>query len=271
MSSFLIYDNHCPLCKVYTKAFVKMDFLETEGRVAFSELEDEKVIAMVDWQRAKNEIPYIDLKENKTYYGVDALLKVLGGKWNFFNWYAKQSLLVAGAKQLYKFVSYNRRVIIAGKPAPCRFDAAPDFNTTYRLAYILFAWLVSSLMLTQYASALNPYLIEGFFGREFLIGGGQIIFQVILLLLFTRDKVKIFDYLGNLMTVSIAGSLLLFPSLIIGEWYSNALFALLYFGFIVMWMFVEHWRRVKLLELPIIISFNWIVYRIVIYYLLDLS
>ena len=53
-------------------------------------------------------------------------------------------------------------------------------------------------------------------------------FLDVCLLLFVRDKVKIFDYLGNLMTVSIAGSLLLFPSLIIGEGYSNALFALLY-------------------------------------------
>lgn len=43
----------------------KNGFLETEGRVAFSELEDEKVIAMVDWKRAKNEIPYIDLKKTK--------------------------------------------------------------------------------------------------------------------------------------------------------------------------------------------------------------
>ncbi|HEY1041050.1 MAG TPA: DCC1-like thiol-disulfide oxidoreductase family protein, partial [Bacteroidia bacterium] len=212
-TSVLIYDDKCPLCKAYTKAFVKFNMLGGEGRVSFSELNDQQFINAVDWNRARNEIPLIDEKENKVYYGVDALLRILGDKWTFFKWYAKQNALVTLARKAYKFISYNRRVIIPGEHGECKYDSAPDFNLKYRIFYLMFTWLFTSLVLTGYSALLTSFIGTTSFGREFLICGGQIVFQLMLLSAASKSKESVMEYLGTMMTVSMLGSLLLLPAL----------------------------------------------------------
>ncbi len=265
-NSVLIYDDKCPLCKAYTKAFVKFNMLNGEGRVSFSELDQQKFIESVDWDKARNEIPLIDEKENKVYYGVDALLKILGDKWTFFKWYGRQSALVFLAKKAYKFISYNRRVIIPGVYRECKYNSAPDFDLKYRIIYLLFTWLVTSLTLTAYSSLLTEFIGGTSFGREFMICGGQIVFQMMLLLLTSKGKEAVMEYLGTMMTVSMIGSLLLLPVLLIGVLFPviPAFFFLGWFGLVVCVMLYDHIRRVKLTNSPKWLSASWIIYRILI-------
>lgn len=272
-SRVLIYDDKCPLCRAYTKAFVRFDMLNGEGRVSFSELDQpafgtdrQKFIDSVDWDKARNEIPLIDEKENKVFYGVEALLKILGEKWRFFNWYAKQKALVFLAKKAYKFISYNRRVIVPGEHVECKYNSAPDFNMRYRVLYLLFTWLITSLTLTAYSSLLTQFIGTTSFGREFLICGGQIVFQMLLLLVVSKRKEVVMEYLGTMMTVSMIGSLLLLPVLLIGNLFTSvpSLIFLAWFGFVVCVMLFDHIRRVKLTQSPKWLSATWVIYRILI-------
>jgi predicted DCC family thiol-disulfide oxidoreductase YuxK len=265
-NAVLIYDSTCPLCKVYTKAFVKFNMLNKEGRVSFTELEEQKFIKIVDWDRARNEIPLIDEKEEKVHYGVDALLQILGAKWNFFRWFAKQAVLVFLAKKLYKFVSYNRRIIIPAEHAVCKYDAAPDFNLKYRVFYLLFAWMLTSLTLTAYSGLLTQFIGSTSLGREFLICGGQIVFQMLLLFAAKKNKESIMEYLGTMMTVSMIGSLLLLPVLLIGSLFTSfaPIIFLAWFMLVVCVMLYDHVRRVKLTQSPKWLSVSWIVYRVLV-------
>jgi predicted DCC family thiol-disulfide oxidoreductase YuxK len=215
-NSTIIYDDNCPLCKAYTKAFVKYNFLNGGTRLAFSSVEEQEFIKLVDWKRAKNEIPLIDEKTKTVAYGVDALLIILGNRWKFFKVFAKSNLLVFLSKKLYSFISYNRKIIVPEKPnTECKYNSIADFNVKYRSIYILFCWFICSLILTSYANLLTEYIGKSNLGREFIICGGQIVFQSIVLSLFKTKKEDTFEYIGNMMTVSLIGSLLLIPILIL--------------------------------------------------------
>ncbi len=263
----LIYDDHCPLCKVYTSAFVKYKFLNENGRMAFSEVKDQGLSQLVDWGRAKNEIPLVDVANHKVYYGVAALLEILGAKWLFFQWFAKQNFLVAIAKILYKFISFNRRIIV---PAPlnteCTFDSKPDFNLKYRFAYLIFSWLITALVLTNYSALLVQYIGATSLGREFLICAGQMLFQGLLLMVAKQHKVSIFEYLGNMMTVSLLGALLLCPMLVLNLITEKIppIFNMAYFFMVVGFMLFDHVKRDGLIMAPKWLSATWVLYRILV-------
>ena len=74
-----------------------------------------------------------------------------------------------------------------------------------------------------------------------------------------------FNYFGNVMTISLMGSLLLLPLLII-NWSVQISETILLtgFGITVLLMFLEHKRRVKLLKLPSYLTYTWVLYRVLI-------
>ncbi|HOX84206.1 MAG TPA: hypothetical protein PLS08_14345, partial [Chryseolinea sp.] len=100
------------------------------------------------------------------------------------------------------------------------------------------------------------------FVREFLICGGQIIFQGIIVGLVRRDRW--IHYLGNVMTVSLSGALLLSPAFLLKGFIHSGIFYMSYFMIVVALMFFEHIRRVKILGLPRFISLTWVIYRFLV-------
>ena len=253
----IIYDDECPMCKAYTKAFVKAGMLDSHGREAFTEVVDN--LPHIDWKRAKNEIAMINKKDNSVLYGVDSITAILGNSMPslkpLFNFSPFYKLL----QYFYFFISYNRKVIVPGKKFEDYNTCTPDLNYTYRWAYILFAWLVTSMILLSYFQLAVPLVPESSFMREFMVCGGQIIFQGIIVALTRRDRW--IHYLGNVMTVSLGGALLLTPMFLLTGWITSNLFYVGYFMIVVGLMFLEHMRRVKILELPWYISVTWILYR----------
>lgn len=259
----IIYDDQCPLCHLYTGAFVKTGMLEANGREAYTCLRPE-VAGLLDGERSRNEIPLVDLRTGTVVYGVDSLFKVLGHRFPAlrllfglrpFRWLAQVA---------YALVSYNRKVVIPGRVFEAEGACTPTFHLPWRLAYLGVAWLVSAWVLTAYAARLAPLVPASSFGREFLVCGGQMVFQAGLVGLLRRDRLV--HYLGNLMTVSLAGSLLLLPALALGAaglvlppfayaaWFTG----------VVGLMFLEHVRRVKLLGIPVAATAGWVVYRLLV-------
>ena len=82
------------------------------------------------------------------------------------------------------------------------------------------------------------------FSRELAVCLGQIFWQTLFLKWYLKDK--IWDYLGNMMTVSLIGTLLLIPTILTNL---VPVFYLIYFGFVVFIMLLEHLSRFMILKL----------------------
>ena len=250
----LIYDNECPMCNIYSKGFIKSGMLDESGREAFTELSF-KNKNLIDFNRAKNEIALVDHNKNKVIYGLDSLLLIIGNSFPTLEKIARIQPLYWFFKKLYSFVSYNRKQIIPSKN-DTENSCIPDFNLKYRLIYIGFVVLFSGLVLGIFSSKLGLNLNQNF-AIELIICLGQIVWQTLFLRMYLKEK--IWDYLGNMMTVSLIGTLLLVPVLFVNL---SLVFNLVYFGIVVFIMFLEHIRRCRILKLNLLPTISWMLFRL---------
>lgn len=252
----LIYDNECPMCNIYSKGFIKSGMLDKNGREAFTELSF-KNKNLIDFNRAKNEIALVDHEKNKVIYGLDSLLLIIGNSFPTLEKIARIQPLYWFFKKLYSFVSYNRKQIIPSKK-DMEEACVPDFNLKYRVAYLSFVVIFSGYILSIFSAKLNTDLSQNFW-REFAICSAQIIWQTLFLKSYLKDKV--WNYLGNMMTVSLIGTLLLIPALFLNL---NPVFSTVYFGIVVFIMFLEHIRRCRILKLNFLPTFSWMIFRMTV-------
>ncbi|MFD0862725.1 DCC1-like thiol-disulfide oxidoreductase family protein [Sungkyunkwania multivorans] len=256
----LIYDKDCPMCVGYTSAFIKTGMLDNNGREAFSEMSSQTQ-AVLSIEKAADEIALVDRTTGNVLYGIDSMLKVIGnaiplvaivGHWRPINFLLKK---------IYKFISYNRKVIIPNMPRPNNtLQCVPTFNYTYRWLFIIVATIFTGLILNSYGNVLAAFLPTAGLSRELSIASGQIAFQALILQSFSRKTIV--NYLGNMTTISLGGSLLLSVYLLFNSFISLTPFiGLLWFGIVFTLMLIEHIRRVKLLGLPSLLTISWVLYR----------
>lgn len=257
----MVYDADCPLCMAYTKAFVSAEMLDHDGRIPYQQVGGSFCPGM-DAERAKNEIALVNRETGEVKYGLESLLTIIETRFRWIGIVARIQPLKFGIQKLYNFISYNRKVIVPGpKRASGLYDCTPTFKLKYRLAYILVAWLLTSVTLVAYSKLLGNLVPATNFYREFMVCGGQVLFQAISITFVTRTRH--YDYLGNMMTVSLIGALLLLPALLAGTLFTAIppLVFLAYFMGVVGVMLYEHARRMKLLELGKWPSVSWVLYR----------
>ncbi|MEL6660912.1 MAG: DCC1-like thiol-disulfide oxidoreductase family protein [Bacteroidota bacterium] len=149
----ILYDDNCPLCCWYTGAFVKTGLLTQEGRQAFGEIDADQIATQLDLERSKDEIPLLDTQGGTTLYGIDSLLYILGQRWPWMVKIARWAPIDWFLRSLYKFISYNRRVIVASQTPEDSFDCSPQFNLFYRYLYLIFAGLVGTLGISRFLGA----------------------------------------------------------------------------------------------------------------------
>ncbi|RYE27559.1 MAG: DUF393 domain-containing protein, partial [Sphingobacteriaceae bacterium] len=209
----ILYDAECPMCKMYTKAFTRSGMLEASGRAAYQQMPT-PVCPVVDLQRAVNEIALVNTESGEVSYGIKSLFKIIAHSFPVFRHLFLFAPFVWLMSKVYAFISYNRRVII---PATTAGDPGlqPTFLLCYRLVYLVFTWLVVAFILTQYAQLLAGMVPVGNEYREYFICGGQILFQGIVVSLYANSKK--WNYLGNMMTISLAGALLLLPAMLVAQ------------------------------------------------------
>ena len=258
----ILFDGECPMCSVYTKGFIKAGMLEPNGRAAYQDTLDNNC-PQVDRQRAVNEIALIDLKNGEVTYGIKSIFKIIGNACPVFRPLFAFRPFEWLLSKMYAFISYNRRVIIPADEHADTFAFQPTFKIHYRMAYLLFTWFCTAFILTRYAHLLTGIVPLGNAYREYLICGGQIFFQAAVISTFAKDK--LWKYLGNMMTISFAGSLLLFVPLAARHWFGPApLIYTLCFLAVAGLMFLEHIRRTKLLHLGWVLTATWVLYRLMV-------
>jgi len=251
----LIYDNECPMCNIYSKGFTKIGMLDENGREAFTEISATHK-SIIDFNRAKNEIALIDHGKNEAVYGLDSLLLIIGNSFPLLEKIARTKPLYWFFKKLYSLVSYNRKQIIPSATDHTDQACIPDFNLKYRMLYIAFVMIFSAYILSIFSVKLGFNLNHNFTG-ELSICIGQMIWQTVFLRIYLKDK--IWDYLGNMMTVSMIGALLLIPALLTNF---SPSFYIIYFGIVVLMMFLEHIRRCRLLKLNDLPTISWMLFGV---------
>jgi hypothetical protein len=258
----ILYDEVCPMCNLYTKAFVKTGMLDKEGREPYQNI-SYAYATNVDAERAVNEIALVNRETGEIEYGIKSLFTIIGNSFPVF----KPLFLVKPFAWLmdkfYKFISYNRRVIMPSAKEKTGSMNHPSFNLRFRIAYLIFTWLTTAFILYNYSKLLTEIIPSSDFYREFLICGGQIFWQ--LCFVSFTNKNKVWDYLGTMMTISFAGALLLLIGIVVAKFLSAAsiVFAV-YFTIVATLMLLEHIRRVKVLQLSPVLSFTWVFYRLIL-------
>ena len=264
----ILYDAECPLCSVYTKAMVNAGLLDNKGREAYQQVQPE-VCPMVDRQRAVNEIALVNQTTGEVVYGIESLFKIFGTAIPLLKPLFTFGPFAWLMGKVYAFFSYNRRVIIP-VAATSTYQLQPTFKLHYRIAYLVFTWLVTAFVLTQYVHLMYGLLPIGTAYREYLVCGGQILFQGLIISFFAKDQ--LWNYLGNMMTISFAGALLLLPGLALAHFAGlQPLFYVLYFLTVAGLMFLEHIRRTRLLNLGWLLTLSWASYRVLVLLLIFLA
>ncbi len=257
----ILFDEECPMCRLYTNAFVSTGLLEKEGRSAYQEL-PAQACPMVDRQRAANEIALVNQETGEVTYGIKSLFKIIGLAMPVFGPLFRFQPFIWLMSKVYAFIAYNRRVIIPPvKEESYQFQ--PTFKLHYRIAYLLFTWFLTAYILSNYAGLMKDLLPAGHAYREYFICGGQIVFQGIIITLLNQQKT--WAYLGNMMTISFAGALLLLPPMLLAIWFElNPLFYLAWFMAVAGLMLLEHIRRSSLLKIGWALTITWVLYRIAV-------
>jgi len=266
----ILYDSECPMCKVYTHAFTSSGMLDAEGRAPYQDM-PAFACPLVDQQRAVNEIALVNKATGEVRYGIDSLFKVIAHSLPVFGPLFACKPFVWLMRKAYAFISYNRKIII---PAPKAIGHStsiqPAFRLRYRIAYLLVTAGIVGYILTIYARLLAGLLPPGSGYREYLICSGQIVFQGIIVSLCAPGKR--WDYLGNMMTISLAGAILLLPGIAVAAiTHLPPIIASAYFLLVAGLMLLEHLRRTKLLSLGWGLTASWLCYRLIVLSLIFLK
>jgi hypothetical protein len=256
----ILYDADCPMCKLYTRAFTASGMLDDEGRAPYQQMPG-PACSVVNRQRAVNEIALINKTTGEVSYGIHSLFKIIGHSFPLFNPLFSFRPFIWLMSKFYAFISYNRKVIA---PAAAREEGlTPSFRLDYRVMYLAVTWLATGCMLTAYARLLAGLIAPGSGIREYLIAGGQILFQGVVVGVYAPRKR--WDYLGNMMTVSLAGAVLLSPVLVLsGSIHLSTGAAAVCFLTVAALMFLEHARRMKLMKLGWTLTITWAIYRLIL-------
>ncbi len=253
----LLIDADCPMCRLYGNAFEAQGLIE-KGTCSPYQTIDLSIANLVDMNRAKNEIAFVNTQNNEVVYGLDAFKVILTNAYPILKPFSNLKALDWIGRKLYRFVSTNRKVIVPAKVSGN--DCTPTLNVKYRLVYILFVALFSTIIIYKYSVSINQMMgWTSSIYRELIMCFGQIIWQSLFLHKILKNKRL--DYLGNMMTVSLIGTLLLLPMFFFN---TNPIVHLGYFMMVVGIMLLEHLRRCKILEIGIIPSISWVCYRVMV-------
>ena len=258
----LLVDKDCPMCCLYEKSFVKLGMAEADCMIAYQS-EEGRNYSDIDQDRARNEIALYDLSTGNTSYGLSSILKIVGQKLPGLSRLLHLPLVFLPLSVLYRFISYNRKVIAPALARPNERTCNPDFNLPYRWAYIIFVALATAFIVNNFTAQLFPH-----FGwphnlsTELAICFGQVTWQGIAAQFIVRKNRL--TYLGNMSTVSMMGALILLPATLLLTLFSFSIYIKLALFFSVIgFMFFEHIRRCHLLGISSWMTVSWVAYRVV--------
>ena len=134
----------------------------------------------------------------------------------------------------------------------------------FKIAAMLVCIAVTAVTLHQYAKLIQHLLtIKYDWKFELFMVTGMLFFQYPFI--YKKAWALKLEYYLNMLLVSLMGSILLFPLIVLNQYsiYTDT-FNIVYFFAVVLIMFFAHKRIVAKLNLPVLISYTWVLYRIFI-------
>ncbi len=271
-TKIIIYDDTCPLCTAYTNGFVQTGLIEKKDRIKFSSITPE-LLALVDIKRSANEIPVIDVNTKQVWYGIDALLEILSQKLPFIKVAGNTKPIKWLLYKLYKFISYNRRVIVATKQPANSFDCTPDFNLRYRILFMMVFLILNTMMLIplqQYllnTSLFNVTTIQQLQWPHLVLA----VFNIILAC--SLGKKNGMEYLGQVNMLALIAIAFTVPLILINRYFNlhNNNINNFYLGMLTIVILGEYIRRMKfagiISQYPLIIFINGLSIALFLLYL----
>lgn len=263
----LLYDNDCPFCTWYTNVFIRMHLLTENGRVSFTQFHQTPDIKL-DSQLAQNKIACINPTTHEITYGIDSLLLLLGQRFKWIERVGKWTIIHFLLEGLYALISFNRKIIAPTRKKSIDCSCEPGKSTFWRTSFILVLSILTSFMVNAFFNRfLVAYLVPAPV-NDFLLLLLQLGIQALSFKLLKQRN--LYDYLGHVAFVSFLGSLFLFALqwtlLLIGRFGIDcSLLATSGYGMVLLWMFLEHKRRLQLREWHWVLSISWILFRCLIY------
>jgi len=134
----------------------------------------------------------------------------------------------------------------------------------YRVAIMLSCIAITAYTLSRFSLLIQPFLAIPYDWRlELVIVTGQLVFQFPFI--YHKPFAVKWVYFENMLMVSLIGSLLLIPLLLVNHFYPLPIEVnVAYFAGVVATLFFEHRRRIHRLHLPTYLCYTWIVYRLLI-------
>jgi hypothetical protein len=213
--------------------------------VAFTEAPN-SLFVLIDLDKAKNQIPLIDGDSKNVYYGIDALVEVLSQKFPFIKKVCQWQCVNWFLRKLYKLISYNRKVIVAKKCGKGQFDCSPEFNTFYRILFMLIFLLFNSAMLWP----IHNYILTAFSYYHltlFQLEAAHFLFVTTNCLVgfFLPYKLAL-EYLGQVNLLALCTVLLCIPVILLSKFFSTTEFILmLYCAGLTVFTIKEYLRRMR--------------------------
>jgi hypothetical protein len=229
------------------------------------QLVGEEFTSRIDMHRAQNEVALHDTVSGTTIYGLDSMIEIFSQGINWIKKPLQLPIIYLPLKQLYKFITYNRKVIAGGKRSPVEDRTCePDVNYFYRTLFILFTALFTGWVLNEYVGYITfSFGFETPWYLEYMICFGQVLWQGVMISLWSRKNR--WDYLGNMSAVSTLGGILLLPLLMLDSVFEfSGLVFLVYFIVVVGVMLLEHLRRCSNMNLGYLPTVSWLSFRSVI-------
>lgn len=264
----MIYDADCPLCNWYTSKFVKHGMLSEKGRERY-QFAGPFVKHSIDMDKARNHIALHNKTTGRTTYGYESLITLLGTKWKWLQKTGKIILIKGVFSLLYDFISYNRKIIAPSAPTGF-LQCIPDKNLASRFLLILLCLLGVEYTAGSYFHEYFPSFtrLNALPFRETGLFLAQLVFQSVLLI-FSGNKRYIYDYSGHLSVVSLAGGILLALGSLLFQFLPSGIniefLSITLLGAVLMWMFLEHYRRIRISGFPAWLSWTWIIFRIILF------
>ena len=248
------------MCTAYGTCFTQLGMVDATTVSPYQQT-DEPLANRIDMERARSEIALHDEATGQTVYGIDAIIAIVAHRRPWLRRLLARRPLYFLLRKLYRFVSYNRKVIYPSAARPSLRDCTPPTHAPYRWLYILLVALSTSLVLNRYAYLIyTAWELPYDPWREYYLCFGQIAWQGVAI--GWLDRKKALAYLGNMSTVSLVGAILLLPMLLIATFVTVSPWLMLaYFALVVGMMLLEHLRRCRLLGLTSGMTVSWVAFR----------
>jgi len=263
----LLYDEDCPVCKLYARFFAylgilpKESFLPWHRGIEMPELNFDHKLSM-------DKIALIDTESNTNLYGVDSILEVISLKTKWIKTIGKTTIIYFLLTKLYDFIALNRKIIAAidcSDRCPCN----PRKGYSQRIVLVLIsAFVVNYATSIYFSENLKAYFIGNKAYGDYLFFFGQIGFQFIAFKIL-KEK-DFYNYAGHVSFVSFLGAVLLLVfhfGLQFIQYIGMEIDMLnpLCYGIVFSFMFYEHSRRLSIEKMTQWLSLTWFIYRLVIY------